>query len=60
MAMLERFAGAGDWGIDRWFVPVGILYELQTLGYVTKLDAKPMITEAGRAALSSMKESDNG
>lgn len=52
IAMLRRFEEADDWGIDRCHVPIGILHELQELGYVTKLDIRPMITDEGRRALS--------
>ena len=51
IAMLRRFEEADEWGIDRQHVPADILFELQSLGYVTKLDIRPMITDAGRTLL---------
>lgn len=58
IAMLRRFEEADEWGIDRRYVPVVILHELQELGYVTKLDIRPMITDEGRRALSEREGQD--
>lgn len=49
--MLQRFADAGERGIDRQFVPGWILTDLQNRGHVTKIEAAPRITEAGLRAL---------
>jgi hypothetical protein len=40
-------------GIERSFVPDWILVELQKRGHVTKNEATPRITEAGRRALAA-------
>lgn len=51
--MLQRFADAGDCGIDRNYVPIDILVVLQERGHVTRTEAVPRITDAGLAALEA-------
>lgn len=51
--MLQRYADAGEWGIERRFVPEWILAELQKRGLITKIEATPRITEAGVRYLQS-------